>query len=249
MSARKPRLYFSFRSPFSWFALRLLQERMPDADEKMEFIPFFEPDAEFERMLKERHAEFHYVPMSKAKHLYILQDTKRLAARHGYPMKWPIDVGQPWWVLPHLGWLKARRLGVHREFYDAVTAARWERGEDICEADVLRRVLTDAGLDADTLIAATDDPEIRQEALEALELIHKDDVFGVPYFKAGFHRFWGLDRLDAFLTHLGVPPAGHEDAAAPGASLPVEGEPLAGIPAEVRDSLGSMDHDTAGGCG
>lgn len=234
---RRPRVYFSLRSPFSWFAMRQLEERLPEADQLFDFVPFFEPDADFKRELEERGAEFHYVPMSKAKHLYILQDTKRLAQRYGYPMVWPIDV-DPWWVLPHLAWLKARRLGVHREYYRAVMQARWERGEDICETDVLHRILTDAGLQADTLVAAPSDPEIREEGLQALVQVYEDDIFGVPYFKLGFHRFWGLDRLDDFLAAL--------DATRQRQAVTI---PQEGIPAAVIASVGSVDHDTAGGCG
>ncbi|MFB7507286.1 2-hydroxychromene-2-carboxylate isomerase [Streptomyces broussonetiae] len=199
---RPPRLYFSLRSPFSWMAVRLLEERLPDADRLIEYVPFTEPDEQSLTELKARGGEFHYVAMSKAKHLYILSDTKRLAAKHGFAMKWPIDTGAEWWELPHLGWLKARELGVHREYYRAVMAARWERGEDICDREQLRRVCNEAGLDGDVLVSAPEDPAIREQGVQALMDVYEDDVFGVPYFRLGRHRFWGLDRLDDFVTAL-----------------------------------------------
>lgn len=198
---KPPRLYFSLRSPFSWMAIRQLEERIPNAHEIIEYVPFFEPDAQSLAALVEQGGKFHYVAMSKAKHLYILNDTKRLAAKFGYDMKWPIDI-DPWWELPHLAWFQAKDLGVHKRFYDAVMAARWERGEDICEPEVLRRICRDAGLDADVLVAAPSDPEIRQRGVQALMDVYHDDVFGVPYFKFGRHRFWGLDRLDDFIEAL-----------------------------------------------
>ena len=198
---KPPRLYFSLRSPFSWMAVRQLEERLPNAHELIEFVPFFEPDAVSLAALEAQGGKFHYVAMSKAKHLYILNDTKRLAAKHGYDMKWPIDV-DPWWELPHLAWFKAGDLGVQRRFYDAVMAARWERGEDICEPSVLHRICTDAGLPAAELVAAPSDPQIRQRGVQALLEIYLDDVFGVPYFKLGRQRFWGLDRLADFVTAL-----------------------------------------------
>ena len=202
MRARKPpRLYFSLRSPFSWMAVRQLEERLPNAREIIEYVPFFEPDAQSLAALREQGGKFHYVAMSKAKHLYILNDTKRLAAKFGYDMKWPIDV-DPWWELPHLAWFKASDLGVHKQFYDAVMAARWERGEDICEPEILRRICRDAGLDAEALVAAPADPEIRQRGVQALMDVYQDDIFGVPYFKIGRQRFWGLDRLDDFVEAL-----------------------------------------------
>ncbi|MBP0455062.1 MULTISPECIES: 2-hydroxychromene-2-carboxylate isomerase [unclassified Kitasatospora] len=199
---KPPRLYFSLRSPFSWMAVRQLEERLPNAQELIEYIPFSEPDAQSAAALEAQGGTFHYVAMSKAKHLYILNDTKRLAAKFGYPMKWPIDKGDEWWDLPHLAWLKARELGVHREYYAAVMAARWERGEDICDPEVLRATCGAAGLDADALVGAPDEPHIREQLVRGLMDIYEDDVFGVPYFKVGRHRFWGLDRLDDFLPVL-----------------------------------------------
>lgn len=233
---KKPRLYFSLRSPFSWMALRRLEERLPNADEVLDFIPFFDPDAETARMLGERGGEFHYTQMSKAKHLYILNDTKRLAAKFGYAMRWPVDI-DPWWELPHLGWLKARELGVHREFYRAVTRARWERGENICDAGVLGPVLAEAGLPVEPLLTAPSDPRLREAGVDALLSAHDDDIFGIPYFKWGMQKFWGLDRLDDFLA------AFEPTAAEPAA------DPLAGIPAPALVAVGGFDHDTAGGCG
>lgn len=40
---------------------------------------------------------------------------------------------------------------------------------------------------------------------------YDDDVVSIPYFKAGAHRFWGQDRLDAFLQHLGTADDGAPD--------------------------------------
>ncbi|MBC3984337.1 DsbA family protein [Streptomyces sp. AC563] len=199
---KPPRLYFSLRSPFSWMAVRQLEERVPNAQDLIEYIPFFEPDAISSKALEEQGGEFHYVAMSKAKHLYILNDTKRLSQKYGYPMKWPIDKGDEWWELPHLAWIKAKELGVHRAYYTAAMAARWERGEDICDRDTLRRVCLDAGLDAEALVNAPEEAHIREAGVQALMRVYEDDVFGVPYFKVGRHRFWGLDRLDDFVTTL-----------------------------------------------
>jgi 2-hydroxychromene-2-carboxylate isomerase len=250
---KQPRLYFSLRSPFSWMAVRQLEEQVPNVHELVEYIPFWEPDEKSEAALAEQGGEFHYVQMSKAKHLYILQDTKRLAARFGYPMKWPVDV-EPWWELPHLAWIMARRHGVHREYYQAVMAARWERGENICDPELLQATVEAAGLDSALLLSAVDDPQIRAEGVRALLEIYHDDVFGVPYFKFGRQRFWGLDRLGDFVAALraatdagGAPPSPERtvDMAPTGDKH----DPIAGIPKQVLVTTGSADHDTAGGCG
>lgn len=227
---RRPRLYFSLRSPYSWMAVHRLRQAVPDAFERFDVLPYWEPDAGTEQGLAERGAEVHYAHMSRAKHRYILMDTKRLALAAGLSMAWPVDV-DPWWELPHLAWLRARRLGRAVEFYDALVAARWERGDDICTPGVVRAAAVTAGVDPELALAAPDDPALRTEGLDALESSYQDDIFGVPYLLWGPHRFWGLDRVDTFLRMW----------------RPDDGSPAA--PAPAPDRAAPYDTDTAGGCG
>jgi 2-hydroxychromene-2-carboxylate isomerase len=176
-----------------------LREAVPDLFQAFECVPYFDPDPQTTAALVQRGGQFHYVQMSRAKHLYMLLDTKRLAQRLGYPMAWPVDV-DPWWELPHLGFLQARRHGCEERFYDAVVRARWGRGEDVCQPDAVRDAARAAGLDPDAAAGAPDDPAVRAEGVDCLYQAYLDDVFGIPYLKWGRHRFWGFDRLDAFLA-------------------------------------------------
>ena len=223
-------------------AMERLQKAVPDALSRFELIPFWDPDVVTQRDLEEVGAGSHYVQMSKAKHLYVLQDTKRLVQRLGLRMVWPIDV-DPWWEVPHLAWLKARRLGLAAPFYAAITAARWERGENVCDPEVIRGLGPQIGVNGDLLAGATEDREIRNEGLECLAAAYHDDIFGVPYFRVGRHRFWGLDRLDEFLDIV-LPTL--EGRAATSVN---ELEPLEGVPVALRSMVGGYDTDTAGGCG
>jgi 2-hydroxychromene-2-carboxylate isomerase len=234
---RRPRVYFSFRSPFSWMALTALERELPGFTGLVDMIPYWDPDEHTEAALRERDAEVHYAQMSKAKHLYILGDTKRTAAELGLRMAWPIDV-DPWWEVPHLAWLAARREGRADAFYREVVTARWERGEDVCDQAVVAGLAARAGLDGARLATAVDDPEIRAEGVEALYSAYDEDVFGVPYFRVGRHRFWGYDRVRGFLAEL----RSTMDETGPDTTL-------AGVPEPVRAAAGAYDTDTAGGCG
>jgi 2-hydroxychromene-2-carboxylate isomerase len=231
-----PRLFFSFRSPFSWMAVERLRRLAPDAHHRIEFIPYWEPDTRTAEALEKRGARIRYVPMSKAKHLYILHDTKRLAATLGLKMAWPVDV-EPRWELSHLAWLKARSLGAGEAFYNAVVVARWGRGEDISDPEVIHSAAAAAGLDGDALVDAAEDPDIREEGVESLVEAYEDDIFGVPYMRYGPHRFWGFDRMGAFLALL---QGGNE-----GSGLAL----VEDVPAELQAGVGAYDTDTAGGCG
>ncbi|MBB5853020.1 2-hydroxychromene-2-carboxylate isomerase [Amycolatopsis umgeniensis] len=209
--SRPAKLYFSLRSPYSWLAINRLRDEVPGALEQLVCLPYWDPDTVTGAGLDERGGEFHYVQMSRAKHLYMLMDTKRIAEGQGRKMAWPIDI-DPWWELPHLAWLRARREGVEWPFYDALNEARWGRGDNICEPDVVRAAAERAGFDPELAVGAVDDPEIRAEGVDCLYQAYLDDIFGIPYFKWGRHRFWGFDRLDAFLEVWR--PAAREERAA-----------------------------------
>lgn len=236
---KPPKVWFSFRSPFSWIAMHELDRRVPSARSTFDFVPFWEPDANTASRLAARGGEIIYTPMSKAKHLYILQDTKRLAERYGLSMTWPVDMS-PWWEPSHLGWLQARAAGRQWEFYDAVVAARWERGEDISDPAVIGRAAEIAGLDPAAIASAVDDDTVRDAGADALYDGYHSDIFGVPYFLNKRQRFWGLDRLEWFLTDLSV------------AGVDVSSGGIAAIEDDrINRLLGAVAYDTdsAGGCG
>jgi 2-hydroxychromene-2-carboxylate isomerase len=202
---RNAHLYFSFRSPYSWMAVEKLARALPEVYEQIEFVPYWDPDEQTEQELRARDATFHYTPMSKAKHLYILIDTKRMAERLGLHLRWPID-REPCWEVPHLAWLAARRHGRAHSFYRAAVTARWTRGENICDPDVIRRLAAETALNADELVDAVNCAELRAEGLDCLTHAYDDDIFGVPYLRIGRHRFWGLDRVDQFVeAYLAAP--------------------------------------------
>jgi 2-hydroxychromene-2-carboxylate isomerase len=234
---RGPRLYFSFRSPYTWLAVERLRRSLPDIHRWLEFIPYWDPDGQTEQALRARGSGFHYVQMSKAKHRYMLYDTRRLTQRLGLSVAWPVDVS-PWWEVPHLAWLKARELGLAEPFFDAVMAARWGSGQDVCNLDVVRALGTSIGADGDVLAAAAQDPRMRAAGVACLADAYDDDIFGVPYFRIGRHRFWGYDRVDDFLEVFQATVAGASWADDEGAGKAGSGWPPS-----------PYDVDTTGGCG
>ncbi|MCY0920176.1 DsbA family protein [Streptomyces sp. H27-G5] len=201
MARRGPRWYFSFRSPYSWMAYRDLVDRHPEVAGRIDWLPFWEPDEPALDELERSNITLPYVPMSKEKHLYILQDVRRLARARGLDMVWPVDPA-PRWEVSHLAYLAADRLGAGPEFIAETYRARWELGEDISDPDTMRRLGRTVGLDPEVLARAHEDPTIRASGLDALNSLHRDGVFGVPFFISGFDKFWGVDRLSDFVAQL-----------------------------------------------
>ncbi|GAX51782.1 2-hydroxychromene-2-carboxylate isomerase [Streptomyces olivochromogenes] len=230
---KTPRVYFSLRSPYSWLAYRELMTRHRDLVEQLEWLPFFEPDPLTARLLAEQGGRFPYSEMSREKNRYVLQDVGRLAKSRGLRVTWPVD-RDPVWEVPHLAYLVAARQGRGHDFIDAVYRARFGRGQDICDPRTIEDIGWELGIDPGGLSRASDVPELRAEGIRILHDVCRDGVFGVPFFVHGYSRFWGLDRLDAFVAHL-------RERQEPAASAP-----------KVLSAVGlgtATDDGHAGGCG
>jgi 2-hydroxychromene-2-carboxylate isomerase len=250
MKPGPPRFYFSFWSPYSWVATRLLEERLDGVRFGIRYTPYWPPDEESLRLLRSLGGDFLYQPMKREKHLYILQDIKRMVGSLGFPLCWPIDE-KPWLDLPHLAYLAAQRLGKGSEFFWAAHRARWEQRRNVCSTETIRELAREVGLPPE-IADAPADPSIRREGAEALLAAYHDGVFGVPFFITGRDKFWGVDRLGHFVATLqgvtyrylaggalsgevGLAPARDE------ASPPASEAALAAV--------GAYDKDCAGGCG
>ncbi|UED85083.1 2-hydroxychromene-2-carboxylate isomerase [Streptomyces profundus] len=233
-----PRWYFSFRSPYSWMAYRELTENHPEIADTIEWIPSWNPDELTEKTLADRGIRLPFVAMSREKDFYILQDTARLTKARGWQMRWPVD-RDPHWEVAHLAYLLAVDAGQGRAFADKVYQARWERGENISDRELIGRIGGEVGLDPERVATAADDPALRERGVAGLARGHKDGVFGVPFFVAGRDKFFGVDRFRAYVAVLG------------GAELsdPSDQSWLGAIADRADLEVPQQDAGHAGGCG
>ncbi|MDC8758950.1 DsbA family protein [Janthinobacterium fluminis] len=233
----QPQLFFSLRSPYSWLAWSDLRARHGAELARLELTPFWEPDAAYTEQLGADGQYFLYAPMSREKHLYILADVKRLAGQRGYTIKWPLDPVVCRWEVAHLAYFVAQAAGKGAQYIDAVCQARWVEGRNIHLPETIAEIGEGLGLDGAALAAAHLDPALREAGLAALRSCIANGVFGVPYFALGRQRFWGLDRLPAFLDTLAAAQQGQ-----PTLTLAVPAAEAAAPPHQ-------MVFDHAGGCG
>jgi 2-hydroxychromene-2-carboxylate isomerase len=129
-----------------------------------------------------------------AKRNYEMLEFERFVKRHNLPFQmnphFPINS-----MLLMRGSIAAQRLGCFMPYVDAIMAAMWEAGENTGDPGVARAVLTRAGLDADALIAACDDPEVKATLSANTEQAAARGAFGVPTFFVRGEMFWGKERL------------------------------------------------------
>jgi 2-hydroxychromene-2-carboxylate isomerase len=240
---RRPCVYFSFRSPYSWLAFHDLTIGFPDVVTALEWRPFWEPDLWSDRLLTEAGGRFIYTPMSREKHFYMLGDVQRLSAHRGLTVTWPVD-HDPSWEVAHLAYLVAAEQGRGIEFIDRVYRARWQQGRDITDPATIAELAADVGVPTEAANGAAEDERVRRLGVEALLAIDRDDVFGVPFFINRRQKFWGVDRLPDFLKSLGKRP--RSDDTVDGDAF--DGASACRVPVPA-DDLRSSDHGHAGGCG
>ncbi len=244
-----PRYYFSFRSPYSWIATRLIAERLtPEEHARIEFVPYWEPQPETLGLLHARGCDFLYQPMTREKHLYILQDVKRVTRSLGLKHVWPIDRDAVW-EMPVKAYLVARQLGKAAQFRDAVYRARWEDNVNVHCSEVLERLGSECGIVPAEMHSAVASPVIEQEAVNSLAAAWHDGVFGIPFIKLGNDKFWGIDRLSAFIAALRGEPFHFERERCAAEPVRAAAEENSALPLEVERAVGRFDTDAAGGCG
>ena len=246
--SKVPRFYFNFRSPYSWIAYRDLMDRYPDVAQAVEWHPWWEPDADGERRMAEQRHHFPYTAMSRDKHLYILQDVRRLTTDRGLAVNWPVDL-DPVWEVPHLPYFLALDAGLGPAYIERVYRARWQEGRDICDRTTIAAIAGELGLPADRAAAAADDEELRGgRGLQALLALSDAGAFGVPFFTHGYDKFWGVDRLPAFVDTVrsgSGPRPGSGDRSGPRSR-----DTPAAVPSDTDFAAArSADPGHAGGCG
>jgi 2-hydroxychromene-2-carboxylate isomerase len=131
----------------------------------------------------------------KGKLDYERLETQRFIDKHGlaaFRMNpyFPVNT-----LLIMRGLIAARRWGVGDGFLEAVLRAMWEEGKKMDDPAVVAVVLGAAGLEAESLLQACQDQEVKTElAANTADAVGRG-VFGVPTFFVGKEMFFGKERL------------------------------------------------------
>jgi 2-hydroxychromene-2-carboxylate isomerase len=129
---------------------------------------------------------------------YILHDLPRMARLFEVPF-------QPDLSRFPLRSLAAARACLWLEYDDPELAARlaktllaafWGAGRDIAEAASVAEIARPLGIEPAALLAAVEDPDVKQRLKEQTEAAIARGVFGSPMIFVDDEPFWGADRLD-----------------------------------------------------
>ncbi|MEM6709336.1 MAG: 2-hydroxychromene-2-carboxylate isomerase [Pseudomonadota bacterium] len=122
-------------------------------------------------------------------------ETRRFCAIHGitdyrFNPHFPVNT-----LTIMRGAIYAQRQPWFSDYVSAMYAAMWEQGLKMDDPAVVAEVLNAAGLPADELLAATQDPAIKQGLVTNTEATVARGTFGAPTFFVGDEQFFGKDKL------------------------------------------------------
>jgi 2-hydroxychromene-2-carboxylate isomerase len=174
-------MFHSFRSPYSYLALRRMFEIADAFGLKLEVRPVLP-------------MVMRGLAVPKSKLLYIANDANRVAKKLELPfgkIADSIGVGSERCIA---AFYYALGQGKERDFLHIVGQAIWSRAIDIATDEGMQIVAKRAGLSWPELKAAMQDDDWRAKVEANREALTELGLWGVPSFKIGELAIWGQDR-------------------------------------------------------
>ena len=182
-AAEEVKLYFDYKSPFAYLAMRPAFELSERYSVAVRWIPY-------QLRIKGTGERSVY---SEWKVRYSYMDARRVANRHGsLTIRGPRKVYDSTPAL--VGGLYAERGGFFRAYSECVFTRFFERRLEIDQADEVAAVIDELGGSSDDYRAYLAGEGIG-DFDSAMREAHEDRIFGVPIFVLRGELFWGHDRI------------------------------------------------------
>lgn len=138
----------------------------------------------------------------KGKVAYAALEFQRFLDRHGMD-KFRIHPALPFnSILPQRVLVAADDEAERHAIVEALLPAVWERNIDCGDIEVVGRELAGAGLDAERLLAATQDAAVKAELADNTEQAVARGAFGIPTYFVDDEMLFGKERLGQLESYL-----------------------------------------------
>jgi 2-hydroxychromene-2-carboxylate isomerase len=174
-------MFYSFRSPYSYLALRRANDIADSFGLQLQIRPVLP-------------MVMRGLQVPKSKLLYIVTDAKREAFRMDIPFAKfsdPVGAGAQRCIAV---FAYAQKAGREREFAAAAGNAIWNEAVDVATDKGMRSVTEQVGMFWPEVLEAMVDESWRTMAEENREAMTDAGMWGVPVFKLGDLVLWGQDR-------------------------------------------------------
>jgi 2-hydroxychromene-2-carboxylate isomerase len=182
--------YFDFSSPYGYLAARRIEEVVEAYDREILWKPFL-----LGALFKTTGAQpLLDIPL---KGDYARLDLARSARRYKAPFVLPENF--PFMSVAACRafyWLNESDPNAARALIAALYDTAFGAGRSIAEATEVAAVAKNLGHDPDEVLAALQEPRIKDLLRQEVEAAVAKGVFGSPYIIVDGEPFWGSDRLD-----------------------------------------------------
>ncbi|MAZ04142.1 MAG: disulfide bond formation protein DsbA [Sneathiella sp.] len=185
--------HYDFGSPNCYFSHLVIPEVEKRTGVKFTYFPILLGGVFKLTNNKSPMEQFKEIPLKMD---YMRLETKRFIEAHNLT-KFHMNPNFPVNTVQIMrGALAAEKEGCADRYIDAVFTAMWEDGKKMDDPGVIQDVLNDAGLDAEKIMARTQDQDIKDTLINYTNSSVERGCFGAPMFFVGDEMFFGKDRLD-----------------------------------------------------
>ena len=185
-------LHFDFGSPNAYLAHLVIPEIEERTGAKFEYVPILLGGV---FKLTNNRSPAEKMAGIKNRLEYEQLELQRFVRRHGITrFTW-----NPFFIVNTLlimrGAIAAQLEGVFARYVDEMFRHMWAEPKDMDDPEVVRAALQESGFDAATLLARTQEPEVKDRLLRNTQESVARGTFGNPTFFVGNEIFFGKDRL------------------------------------------------------
>ena len=188
----KVEFHFDFGSPNAYLAHLVIPEIEQRTGAKFEYVPVL-----LGGVFKMTNNRSPAQSMAGIKNRleYEALERERFVRRHNITQfKWtpffPVNT-----LLIMRGAIAAQLDGVFERYVDEMFRHMWAAPKKMDDPEVVRAALEESGFDAASLLARTQEPEVKDRLLQNTQASVARGTFGAPTFFVGEEIFFGKDRL------------------------------------------------------
>jgi 2-hydroxychromene-2-carboxylate isomerase len=192
MTDPKVQFLFDFGSPNAYLADLVIPKIEQRTGVKFEYVPIL-----LGGIFKATNNASPAVTLKdvKNKREYAAIETQRFIRKHGITT----FKSNPFFPVNTLqlmrGAVAAQAEGVFQPYFRAVYHHMWEAPKKMDDPAVVREALISSGIDADKIMARSQDPEVKNKLMELTQNAVDRGAFGSPTFFVGNEMFFGKDQL------------------------------------------------------
>jgi 2-hydroxychromene-2-carboxylate isomerase len=192
--------YFDYSSPYGYFAATKIDDLAARHGRSVNWKPIL-----LGAVFKVTGAQ--PLPMLPLKGDYAKRDMARSARFYGIPFKYPsrLPIAS---LAPARAfyWVNERDPALARNLAKVLYQAYFVADRDISSPETTADIAATLGLKRDEMLAAINNPAVKERLKSEVDAAIKLGVFGSPYIVIDDEPFWGVDRFDQIERWLGTGP-------------------------------------------